>query len=148
MDKLTTGSIGNAEVLARIKNLVNKTYQAKIEADEAAALFSKYKQELTNVMEAAQIDKFVADEATATCKLKSSVTVPKDIISKRNVFNYIKKNYGEIVLEEMLTINPSSFSSWYNAEVQKKIEEGDLDFRIEGLKPYEYYSVGLTKRNK
>lgn len=136
----------NAEVLVRVKNLVNSTYQAKLAVDKAEEVLSKLKQELTELMSTAEIDKFIGDEATATCKLKSNVTLPKDIVGKRNVFEYIQKTYGESVLEEMLTINPASFASWFNAEMEKKVSEGELDFTIEGVKPYEYFSVGFTKR--
>lgn len=136
----------NAEVLKRVKDLVNATYQAKLAVDAAEDLHSKLKQELTELMSTAEIDKFIGDEATATCKLKSNVTVPKDIVGKRNVFNYIKETYGQEVLEEMLTINPASFSSWFNNEVEKNVAEGNLDFQIEGVKPYEYFSVGFRKR--
>ena len=138
----------NAEVLSRIKSLVDKCYLAKLAVDQAEDAYSALKQELTELMSTAEVDKFIGDEATASCVLKTNVTVPKDIIGKRNVFAYIEKTYGKEVLEEMLTINPKSFASWYNQELAVKVEQGDLDFKIDGVKPYEYFSVGFTKRRK
>lgn len=136
----------NAEVLVRVKDLVNRTYQAKLAVDKAEELYSKLKQELTELMSTAEIDKFIGDEATAACKLKTNVTLPKDISGKRSVFKYITETYGAEVLEEMITINPASFASWYNQELEKHVAEGNLDFKIEGVKPYEYFTVGFTKR--
>jgi hypothetical protein len=145
-NSLTPQSSENAEVLSRVKDLVNRCYQAKLAVDRAEELYSKLKTELTELMSTAEIDKFIGDEATASCKLKTNVTVPKDIVGKRSVFKYIRDTYGEEVLEEMLTINPASFASWYNQELEAKVASGDLDFKIEGVKPYEYFTVGFTKR--
>lgn len=136
----------SAEVLARVKDLVDRTYLAKLAVDEAEKKLSELKQELTELMSTAEIDKFIGDHATATCTLKTNVTLPKEVTGKRNVFKYITDTYGNEVLEEMLTINPKSFASWYDAEVKKHVVEGNLDFKIEGVKPYEYYSVGFRKR--
>jgi hypothetical protein len=138
----------NAEVLSRVKGLVDQCYQAKLAVDQAEAEYSKLKQELTELMSSAEIDKFIGDSATATCRVKTSVSVPKDVSAKRKVFNYIRETYGDEVLEEMLTINAASFNSWYNEEMQKKVLDGDLEFQIDGVKPYEYFSVGFTKRRK
>jgi hypothetical protein len=135
-----------AEVLAKIKDLVNRTYEAKLVSEAAEGVLSNLKQELTALMETSGVDKFTGDNATVSGKMKSSVSVPKDMLIKDRVFDYIHTNYGPEVLKEMLTINPASFNSWYNAESDKKLSEGDLDFNIEGLKPHSYYSVGFRKR--
>ena len=135
-----------AEVLSRIKDLVNRTYEAKLASEIAEKELSKLKTELTELMSTAEVDKFSGDEATASCKLKSNVSVPKDIAVKNRVFEYISTTYGNEVLFDMLTINPATFASWYNAEMEKQVSEGNLDFNIEGLKPHEYFSVGFRKR--
>lgn len=136
----------DADAIKRVRELINATYKAKAEVDEAEAKFKGLKAELTQVMADAGIEKFEGDDCTATCKLKSNVTVPKDLGAKMQLFDYIKEKHGEDVLKEMLTINARSFTSWYTKEVEAEIQKGNIDFKLEMLKPYEMHSVGFRKK--
>lgn len=136
----------SAQALKKVKELVNETYAAKIKADEAEAYYKKLKTELLDLMETSEIDTFEADACKAYCKPKSSVTMPKDISQKLQVFDYIRANHGEEVLNTMLTINPKSFNSWFNAEAEAALAEGNLDFNLADIKPYEYFSVSFRKK--
>lgn len=136
----------SAETLKRIKQLVDHVYKLKLEADRADKEYNKAKSELAEIMEQAEVEKMQGDTCNASLALKTSVTVPKDDADKKVLFDYIEKEHGKDVLFRMLTINARTFSSWHQKEIESKIEEGELEFEVPAVKPYEYYSVGLRKR--
>ena len=137
-----------AASLKEINALANEAYRAKLAADEADARAKELKNKLSALMETAGVDKITADNCTVSGKIKSSVSVPKDLAAKKKLFDYIKNNHGGEVLEAMLTINARSFSSWHDKEVTSKIEAGLVDFKLEMVEPFEYYSIGMRKKAK
>lgn len=128
-----------------ITALVDATYSAKQAVSAAEEKFKGLKKELLTLMEASGVDKIIGKECSATVSIKSSVSVPKDVTKKKELFEYIRANHGGEVLGNMLTINARSFSSWYNAEVQSKVDAGEIDFKLPMLEPYEMTSIGLRK---
>lgn len=153
-----------AESLKEINDLANKAYQAKVEASEAEAKAKGYKSELTALMETAGVDKISADECTVSGKMKASTSVPKDHKDKIELFKYLMSlDNNEVVSEDireitaklstnyptlfsMLTINATSFNSWYAKEQEKQIELGNIDWKLPFINTYEYYSVGFRKK--
>jgi len=137
-----------AEELNKIKNLVDEVYSLKLLAEVAEKKFKDAKNMLAEIMEEAEVDKMQGDECTVSLKLKSSVSVPKDHKAKQDLFDYIKNEYDESVLFDMITINAMTFSSFYNAEQEKKVNEGQFDWSLPMLKPHERMSLGIRKRSK
>ena len=137
-----------ARILREIKERADRVYHLKLAATKAEQDFKDAKAQLLDIMVEAGVDKFAAEACNITAKKKTSVTVPKDAGKKRELFDYIAKWQGGDVLQEMLTINPRSFSAWHDAEVEKHNKNGDLDFKLEMLEPYTYDSLGITKRRK
>lgn len=153
-----------AESLKEINELANKAYEAKTEASTAEEKAKKYKAELTALMETAGVDKITADNCTVSGKMKASTSVPKDLNNKIELFKYlmsldnndtISEDIREITarlatayptLFSMLTINATSFNSWYNKEQEKQIALGNVDWKLDFLSRYEYYSVGFRKK--
>ena len=86
------------------------------------------------------------DFCNVSLALKTSCSVPKEAAAKARLFNYITTAHGKDVLDEMLTINARTFSSWVDKEVEAKNKEGDIDFKLDMLAPYDYYSLGMRKR--
>ena len=149
----------SAETLKEIKELVDEVYALKIAADEAEKKYKNAKNKLSNIMENADVDKMQGDDCTASLALKTSVSCPKDDVNKLKLFKYLAEKDPEIcgdditkylakspTLLSMLTINAKTFSSWHNKEIELKAEEGDFEFKLDMVEPYEYYSVGLRKR--
>lgn len=132
--------------LKEINDLANEAYAAKVEAGIAEQKAKDLKNKLSALMETAGVDKISASDCTVSGAMKTSVSVPKDMASKLELFNYIGKKYGKEVLEAMLTINPRSFSSWHDKEIEAEAQKGNLEFKLEMLSPYEYYSVGFRKK--
>lgn len=137
-----------AEALKDIKEKVDKLWQLKQASDKAEKAFKEAKNELATILEESEVDKMQGDLCNVSLALKTSCSVPKDHNKKKELFTYIKDNHGEDVLREMLTINARSFSSWHDAEVASKVQAGELDFKLEMLEPYTYYSLGIRKRAK
>ena len=135
-----------AQSLAEIKELANQAYEADQRAKEAEAVAKELKNKLSALMESAGVDKITADNCTVSGKIKNSVSVPKDLPSKYELFKYIEANYGKEVLDEMLTINARSFSSWYDKEVEAQVQKGNVDFKLSMLSPYERFSITYRKR--
>lgn len=135
-----------AQSLAEIKELANQAYEADQRAKEAEAAAKELKNKLSALMESAGVDTITADNCTVSGKIKHSVSVPKDLPSKYELFKYIEANYGKEVLDEMLTINARSFSSWYDKEVEAQVQKGNVDFKLPMLSPYERFSITYRKR--
>jgi len=136
-----------AEVLKQIKEKVDNLYSLKLLADEAEKKHKEAKGELAKLLEDSGVDKVQGDLCTVSLTLKTSCTVPKGEAEKAALFEYIKSNYSDTVLQTMLTINARSFSSWHDKEVEKMIEEtGDIEFKLPMVEPYTYYSLGMRKR--
>ena len=136
----------SAQVLKDIKEKADRLYALKMVSDLAEKDYKNAKNELSEIMEKAGVDKIIGDDCSISLALKSSCSVPKDMAAKQVVFNYITTTYNDVVLQGMLTINSRTFSSWVTKEVEKKNNEGDLDFKVPGTEPYQYYSLGMRKR--
>jgi hypothetical protein len=142
---MTTNLDASAK-LKEIKELTDHVYDLQQKAKLAETEFKAAKAKLCEIMENAEVEKMQGETCTASCGLKSSVSVPKDHADKKRLFDYITNNHSKEVLFDMLTINARTFSSWYTAEEKIAIENGNFEFSIDGIKPHEYYSVGLRKR--
>lgn len=151
----------SAEVLKEIKELVDKVYSLKLESDVAEKNYKAAKNELSGIMKNAEVDKMAGDTCNASLALKTSVSCPKDDADKLAIFEYLAAK--DIVTDEagsdlktillkrptllaMLTINARTFSSWHDKEIEAKAKEGDFEFKVPAVEPYDYYSVGLRKR--
>ena len=135
-----------AQAQKDITDLVNRTFAAAQAVKAAEAHLKDLKSELVGLMTSAEVDKILGDACTATCAMKTSVTVPKTPAEKMALFKYIRESYSQTVLDEMLTINPRTFSSWHDKEVQKHVDQGDVDFKLDMINPYDYPSVSFRKR--
>ena len=153
-----------AESLKEINELANDAYAAKVEASAADQKAKDFKNKLSSLMETAGVDKNSAEDCTVSGKMKASASVPKDVAGKLALFSYIAnldseggQGLGEVSKEleilfkyptlfSMLTINATSFNSWYAKEQQAEIEKGNIDFKLPFISTYEYYSVGFRKK--
>jgi len=155
-----------AASLKEINDLANEAYAAKQDASAAEQKAKDFKNKLSALMETAGVDKISAEDCTVSGKMKASASVPKDLVGKVDLFKYISEidllgrlsdmerienalldiaNYCP-TLFAMLTINATSFNSWYAKEQQAEIEKGNVDFKLPFINTYEYYSVGFRKK--
>ena len=137
-----------AASLKEINDLANDAYKASLEAKDYEQKAKDLKNKLAALMETAGVDKISASDCTVSGAMKTSCSVPKDAGDKKKLFDYIRANHGQEVLDAMLTINARSFSSWHDNEVAAEAQKGNLDFKLDMLSPYEYYTIGMRKKAK
>ena len=151
-----------AENLKEVYELANEAYAAKLTATSFENKSKDLKNKLSALMETAGVDKISAQDCSVSGKMKASATVPKPDGDKVKLFAYLADldaetkdgSYQEIAavlfkyptLLSMLTINATSFNSWYAKEQQAKIDQGDVDWALPFISTYEYYSVGFRKK--
>ena len=156
-----TSNTEASQKLKEIKELVDLVYSLKIEADAKEKAFQAAKNRLSEIMEKAEVDKMAGDECNASLTLKTSLSFPKEDYEKLEMTKYIAsqdlddEKEVETLVEKlklfptvlkMFTMNARTFSSWATAETERKALDGDFEFKLPVVKPYEYYSVGLRKR--
>lgn len=105
------------------------------------------KKDAIKVMEAGEIEKFnVPGFGTVSRQKKFSVRVPKDLASKLQLFDYIKTQKGEDVLQSMVSVNSATLNSFYKEERDEAVKRGDIDWTIPGLsEPDIYFQLGMRK---
>ena len=157
-----------AESLKEINELANDAYKANVEAKDYEQKAKDLKNKLSALMETAGVDKISADLCTVSGKIKASASVPKEDGGKLELFKYLMsldnvnpngKPVMSVAIEDlakdllnyptlfaMLTINATSFSSWYNKEMASQIEAGEVDWSLPFISTYEYYSIGMRKK--
>jgi len=117
----------------------------KISADEKE--LKEMKKDIMTFMENSATQRLEGDTCKITLIQKATPSVPKDATNKTKLFALIKKEKGEDVLNEMLTINSRSFGSFYNAEEAASFEDGEFDFKIDGVEePHNVSSLMVRKK--
>ncbi len=78
---------------------------------------------------------------------KLVVTTPKTVESKKNFFDYLRKQYGDIFLLDKQGINHQSLQKIYNDCYKEAVERGEgAEFQIPGLEqPTTQISLGFRK---
>jgi len=105
------------------------------------------KKEVIKTMEAADLQKqHIPGFGTIYRQEKYSVRVPKDPDAKCQLFSWISRHKGEDVLFNMQSIQSQTLNSFYKEEFANAVEEGNIDFKIDGLsEPEVYYQLGMRK---
>jgi len=135
------------QALKKIVAKLDELYTAKKEADAAEKKFKELKKEVLEFLDATDMDKLEGNNCKVTRVLKSTPKVPKDHEGKNKLFDFIKENYGEEGLLGLQTINPRSFGTFYNAEEQKELTKGNIDFNMPGVEePYAVSSLQIRKK--
>jgi hypothetical protein len=98
-------------------------------------------------MEALELEKMaVPGHGTVYRKKSFSVKVPKDPSQKSALFDWIKNNKGEEVLQNMLSINSMTLNSFYQAELEVAKEAGNINWRMDGVsEPEVYFQLAMRK---
>jgi len=129
-----------------VQSLVNDMFKAKLEYEQADKKFKDLKQKVLELMEKSGVDKLQGEKCNITLKDKTSNSLPKEVPLKLEVFSFIKNNYGEDVLNSLLTINANSFNSLVTKEIENKKIQGEHDFKFPHVKTFEYKSIGIRKK--
>lgn len=120
-------------LIANMRQLREKYDEAKRLSNEAHDKFREAEQLVINAMEATGQKRFnIPGMGTLSVVTKYQVTVPKDVEGKRQLFQYIRDNYGQDVLDEYRSINYQSLNSFYKQEADIAESEG-REFNLPGV---------------
>ena len=130
-----------------IKNKIDVFFKLKNHISEQEKQLKEMKKELITFMESTDTQRIEGDTCKISLVIKATPSMPKDVVSKKKLFNWIAENKGPEVLDEMLTFNSRSFGSFYNAEETAAIEDGNLEFSIDGVEePHNVSSIMVRKK--
>lgn len=138
------------QFLEKVKQLWAK--KAEVEAmeeqvEQQKAILTALKQEVLKNLETLELEKLnVPGCGTVYRQKQFSVKVPKEPEAKAALFDWIKTNKGEDVLQNMLSINSMTLNSFYKSELEIAKEEGNIDFKIAGIsEPEVYFQLAMRK---
>jgi hypothetical protein len=109
-----------------LKELIATMRVAHLEYEAAKDVSNKLKEKydeleakVTSTLQGAGLKRFdVPGVGSCVIASKFSVRVPKDVESKRALFQYIREHYGANVLDEFRTINYQTLNAWFNKEAE------------------------------
>lgn len=142
----------NPSTLSEMEKLVEGLFNAKEALEQLAAqekelqsarrdLENKIMSKLKEVGNTTYVSKF----GRASIKTSLSYKIPKDIESKKKLFEYIK-NKGEDVYNSLLSVNSQTLNAWAKAENQHAADNGIFPFEIPGLdEPISYETISFRK---
>lgn len=117
------------------------------ELDAAKKRLNSLKLEALKVLEASDMPSIRIDGYGLVYKKRNfSITVPKELEQKKQLFDWIMEHKGEETLFALQSIHSSTLNSFWKQEFEHAVEVGDVDFKIDGLdEPSVYYSIEVRK---
>lgn len=121
-----------------------KDIVAKLDAEkkEQQKELEKLQHEIMEHLNAADLTNFDFDEGKVIKAQRTSVKV----LDKYALAEYLKK-LGRF--EDLFSFNSATINSYYKEQLEKAIEEGNVDFKVEGLSDpvvFEYLQVRKKAR--
>lgn len=98
-----------------------KIHQEKLDELEAKA---------QSMLETSEKDKYVSNFGTLYLSYFTSVSVPKDLDSKKEFFAYLKE---QNLFDEVVTVNSQWLNGFYRREDEAAREKGDLFLGFPGI---------------
>ena len=86
--------------------------------------------QLMEILEEQGMSSFVSPSGLINLVRKSSVTTPKTLEQKRELFKYLADRG---VFEELVSVNSQTLNSFYRAEEAMALERGQFDFNLPGV---------------
>lgn len=135
------------KMVAEMRELQDVYDAKKKESTEAHNKLAEKKAELVRTLQEAGKSKYFVDGlGTVSVVEKMTVRVPKDIESKRSLFNWIREAHGTEVMLDKLSIHSQTLNSFYNAEAEAALRAGHADFKMPGVEePVAEYNIRFTK---
>lgn len=136
---------------ATLEQLANELLTAKGEKEELARLekeagskLEAAKKRMVACLSALGVDSAEVAGYSFSLRPKLSVRVPCSEEEREAFFNYLRENG---LFEQMISVNSRTLNSWYSAEMDAALENGDIDFKVPGLNNVsEYIELGINKK--
>jgi len=136
-----SGLESKIESLAKLRQSYN---EAKDKASEINSQVEQLENQILADLESLGKTSYHSEAGVVTSAIRSSVKTPKDLESKRLLFDYLREKG---IFEEMVSINSATLNALYKRENEAAIERGELLFKLPGI-PEVTNSVELRFRKK
>lgn len=135
-DEVTTEDLSLVEMDQLVTKFAMARNEYEIRKKELSTFFAEEVEatalRLQSALEKAGKKSYKVDGlGTISLVHKQTVTTPKTVEEKRQLFNYILDSYGQDVLDSMVSINHNTLNSFYNAEAERA--EDKAMFHLPGL---------------
>lgn len=137
-DKLGLGAATEkaASLKLEIERLETETKAKKEELASTCELIKR-------TLDLAEIDSIRAHGYLFYKENKTSVSAPKDLDAKRELFKFLE---DKGIFLEMVSINSMTLNSLYKSLAEQAMEEGVLDYRMPGVaEPVNYVNLKIRK---
>lgn len=119
---------------------------AEIKAKQSTINQELYRleQEAMALLESCEKVNYKGEDGTIYMQTIKSVKVPKDLESKKKLFDYIR-SLG--LYDELVSVNSQTLNALYRKEAEASEERGELMFKIPGLEdPTVSIKMGFRRR--
>jgi hypothetical protein len=118
------------ELCADIIALKAKKDDIERDVSEISAELEEKKDKLLSYFEHYEKEKYYANGFTFYTQTRFPVSLPHDLDSKRAFLDYLKERG---IYDELVSVNSQTLNSFYKKEMDKAIEEGNVDFKVPGI---------------
>lgn len=134
------------DIALQLKTAIEQDKELDVLSKRSKGVVTSIKERMISILKEAKKTSYLA-EGVGMCvvKTKMSVTTPKDIDSKKELFTWIKNQFGEDGFWNYMSINSATLNTMYN-ETLESSKEPEL-FNVPGIgMPTEYSTLSFTKR--
>lgn len=146
-----SNQINDGITLAEFDELCAKAVAVKAKLDELEAEAKVYSKELEaakgsilSYMKHFEKEKYVHGGATFYTQQRFTVSMPKSDEQRQEFFDYLKERE---IFEETITVHSQTLNSFYKSEMEKAVEEGNVDFKIPGLEEPKLVEILVIRKN-
>ena len=123
--------------------LKDRLSDLQIATKQAQDKYNALSQEILRTLELMEIDSIRAHGFLFYKEVKTSVTTPKTVEDKRELFEFLR---SKDMFDEMVSVNSMTLNSLYKSLSEAAAKEGILDFRMPGVpEPTIYTNLKLRR---
>jgi len=100
------------------------------EVKDVSEQLEEYKAKILSYLEHYEKTKYIAAGYTFYIQERFPVKMPQDLEKKETFFSFLKDRG---IYNELITVNSQTLNSFYSKEMEKAIEEGNVDFKVPGI---------------
>lgn len=122
---------------AKLDQLTMAAFDARLDLDKAKevqaekqAISDKCDRALLAALEAAGKTKWECEAGRINKQTRTAVTTPKEPEAREAFFNYLKEKGA---FDALITVNYQTLNAFYNAEEERALSEGNVNFSIPGI---------------
>lgn len=130
-------------MLAEAAELKRSIAELEEEVKRKKEVFSALSEKIVATLEASEVDSMRAHGFLFYIERRSSVTTPKTLEEKRELFDYLRQ---QNIFDEMVSVNSQTLNSLYKQLEAEALERGELEFKLPGVAEPTTYTTLKMKR--